>query len=186
MGRDEAKGELKIRRLKPRRDRKALMRLARGLREWFDEGAYVEMNEDLSGDPGLVAERDGTRVGFLTYWTPASVPGPDRYEITWIAVARSARGEGVGQALIAALVAQLREEVGPQAQLLVWTYAESAPLEGYRATRGFYERCGFRKLFTDRRDLDYWEYERLFLIKDVGRARQEDEEKTSGGGKRRD
>lgn len=156
---------IKVRPLKNKRDRKALLRLVKTLPEWFDAEDHREMSEDLIDDPGLVAEMDGQRVGFVTWFKPACKPAPHRTELTWLAVHRNVHGKGVGKALIQGLEQTLlKQESGP-VELMVWTMAESAPIPEYAATRAFYHKCQFEDWFVDTENPEQWGGERLFLRK---------------------
>jgi ribosomal protein S18 acetylase RimI-like enzyme len=90
---------------------------------------------------GLVAERDGEVVGFLTV--------EHRFEraaeITWMAVHAAHRHSGLGRALMDRLVADLRAQ--NRRLLLVLTVSPSDGPDdvddGYESTRAFYFASGF-------------------------------------------
>lgn len=90
---------------------------------------------------GLVAERDGEVVGFLTV--------EDRFdraaEITWMAVHAAHRHGGLGTALMDRLAADLRAQ--HRRLLLVLTVSPSDGPDdvddGYASTRNFYAANGF-------------------------------------------
>jgi GNAT superfamily N-acetyltransferase len=91
---------------------------------------------------GIVALRDGEVVGFLT-WEPRY---DEAIEITWMAVRRDARGQGIGRRLVETLSTERRTE-GARL-LLVLTVSpndeEPDPRDGgYEATRAFYRSAGF-------------------------------------------
>jgi predicted N-acetyltransferase YhbS len=100
-------------------------------------------------DDGLVAERDGRVVGFLTVERHYARSA----EISWLAVEDSERGQGVGSALVEQLCDTLRVE-GRQL-LLVMTlsdsYDEGAVEDSYVRTRAFYRGLEFieAREFTD-------------------------------------
>lgn len=107
----------------------------------FPAEMLAEMAEPgLSGaaeDLWLVAEAEGAVLGF-------AFAEPERMtEGTWnllaIAVLPARQGEGLGQALVRAMEAQLRARGGRV--LLV----ETSSLEAYAATRGFYARLGYAR-----------------------------------------
>jgi GNAT superfamily N-acetyltransferase len=81
---------------------------------------------DVLAVPGLVAERDGTPVGFLAY-----VPGTDEWEL--LAVVAVERWRGAGTALVEALCGL----AGPSP---VWLVTTNDNLDALR----FYQRRGFR------------------------------------------
>jgi ribosomal protein S18 acetylase RimI-like enzyme len=90
---------------------------------------------------GLVAEREGRVVGFLT----VEPRFDEAAEITWMAVHADHRRGGVGRALMDRLAADL--EVEGRGLLLVLTVSPNDPpdeiADGYQATRAFYEANGF-------------------------------------------
>ncbi len=104
-----------------------------GLQEGIDECA-----DAVRTQPGLVCERDGRVVGFLTVVRPSAVTA----EISWLAVHANDRGDGVGTKLVERLVADLS---GSGARLLlVKTLSDREdPGPEYAATRAFYLARGF-------------------------------------------
>jgi ribosomal protein S18 acetylase RimI-like enzyme len=93
---------------------------------------------DALGDGGLVAELDGDPVGLVT-WRVDTDPAPATTmsaEITALAVAASARGGGVGRALLEEAVRCLRE----RAARSVWLVTTNDNL----AALGLYQSVGFR------------------------------------------
>ena len=111
------------------------------LPDWFglDEGIR-ECAAAVRSEPGLVYERDGTVVGFLTVVRPSPVTA----EISWLAVHANDRGRGAGTALVTRLVDDLTAEPGVR-MLLVKTLSDRTdPGPEYAATRAFYLARGFR------------------------------------------
>ncbi len=111
------------------------------LPDWFglDEGIQ-ECAAAVRTQPGLVAEREGLVVGFLTVTRPSDRAA----EISWLAVHRDARGRGAGTQLVDRLVADLRRE-GSVHLLVVKTLSDREdPGPEYAATRAFYLARGFR------------------------------------------
>lgn len=90
---------------------------------------------------GLVAERDGEVVGFVTVEPRFEAAA----EITWMAVHAERRRGGVGRALMDRLAADLEAE--RRRLLLVLTVSPNDPPDeiddGYQATRAFYAASGF-------------------------------------------
>jgi len=90
---------------------------------------------------GLVAERDGEVVGFLTTEPRFEAAA----EVTWMAVHATHRHRGVGRALMDRLAADLAAE--GRRLLLVLTVSPNDPPDeiedGYQATRAFYAANGF-------------------------------------------
>ncbi|HSP78373.1 MAG TPA: GNAT family N-acetyltransferase, partial [Myxococcaceae bacterium] len=78
----------------------------------------------------LVADRDGTLVGYVCYGpTPMT---EDTFDLYWIASAPEVRGQGVGASLISGMEADLRRR---NARLV---RVETSATEAYGPTRGFY------------------------------------------------
>ena len=77
------------------------------LPDWFglDEGIR-ECAHAVRTQPGLVGERDGRVLGFLTIERPSDRAA----EISWLAVHRDARGRRIGTGLVEHLVSDLRAE----------------------------------------------------------------------------
>ena len=90
---------------------------------------------------GIVAERDGEVIGFLTIEPRFE----EAAEITWMAVRAGERRGGVGRALMDRLVSDLEAE--GRTVLLVLTVSPNDPPDevddGYQATRAFYASNGF-------------------------------------------
>jgi ribosomal protein S18 acetylase RimI-like enzyme len=90
---------------------------------------------------GLVAEREGRVVGFLT----VEPRFDEAAEITWMAVHAGDRRRGVGRVLMDRLAADLEAE--GRRLLLVLTVSPNDPpdeiADGYQATRAFYAANGF-------------------------------------------
>lgn len=90
---------------------------------------------------GLVAERDGRVLGFLTFEPLFE----EAAEVTWMAVHADDRHAGVGHALMDRLATDLEAE--GRRLLLVLTVSPNDPpdeiADGYQATRAFYAANGF-------------------------------------------
>ena len=112
---------------------------------------------------GIVAEVDGSIVGFLTFEPHGSASA----EITWMAVRADRRRRGIGRALVARADELLRE-IGARF-VFVLTLGPSVPddaEDGYEGTRRFYEAAGFAPLREF--DLRSWDDEAaLVLVKAV-------------------
>lgn len=115
--------------------------IARGLPDWFGlESGLLQMRADLQSDSGLIAMAGGTVLGFLTL----RLHYPETWEITWLAVERVRRGEGIGRRLIEAAIAGCR--AAGATFLLVKTLADTDPSPEYAETRAFYRAMGFTPL----------------------------------------
>ena len=102
--------------------------------------AYLEAFDEIDGDPNelqLVAERDGVVVGTLQLSVLPSLTrgGARRAQIEGVRVAREARGEGLGRALIEEALRLARER---GCRLVQLTTDKQRP-EALR----FYESLGF-------------------------------------------
>lgn len=104
-----------------------------GLQEGIDECA-----EAVRTQPGLVCERDGRVVGFLTVVRPSAVTA----EISWLAVHANDRGDGVGTKMVEGLVADL-SGTGVRLLLVKTLSDREDPGPEYAATRAFYLARGF-------------------------------------------
>jgi ribosomal protein S18 acetylase RimI-like enzyme len=78
----------------------------------------------------LVADRDGTLVGYICYGPTPMTEGT--YDLYWIASDPTVRGQGIGASLIAGMEGDLRRL---QARLI---RVETSATEAYGPTRGFY------------------------------------------------
>lgn len=128
-----------IRPLDHARDAMACDAIVASLPEWFGmQEGIVEAAQLVRTQPGLVCERDGVVIGFLTIARPTSSVA----KISWLAVHANERNRGVGTALMERLVVDLDE----QARLLVVETLSDREDPGpeYAATRAFYLARGFR------------------------------------------
>lgn len=104
-----------------------------GLQEGIDECA-----EAVRTQPGLVCERDGRVVGFLTVVHPSAATA----EISWLAVHADDRGDGIGTKMVEGLVADL-SGTGVRLLLVKTLSDREDPGPEYAATRAFYLARGF-------------------------------------------
>jgi N-acetylglutamate synthase-like GNAT family acetyltransferase len=110
------------------------------LPDWFglDEGIR-ECAHAVRTQPGLVGERDGRVLGFLTIERPSDRAA----EISWLAVHRDARGRRIGTALVEHLVSDLRAEATVRLLVVKTLSDREDPGPEYAATRAFYLARGF-------------------------------------------
>jgi ribosomal protein S18 acetylase RimI-like enzyme len=105
------------------------------------EDGRRECADAVRAQRGLVGERDGRVVGFLTFESRFD----EAAEVTWMAVHADERRGGVGRALMDRLAADLEAE--GRRLLLVLTVSPNDPPDeipdGYQATRAFYAANGF-------------------------------------------
>ncbi len=88
-----------------------------------------------SGYHFLFAERDGQVVGYACYGPIAGTAAS--YDLYWLAVEDSCRGQGLGRVLILE-AEQLIHRAGGRR-----VYIETSHRPQYVPTRHFYERCGY-------------------------------------------
>jgi ribosomal protein S18 acetylase RimI-like enzyme len=113
----------------------------RALPEWFGiEEATVQYIHDVDELPTFVAFVDGRAVGFMSVMQHF----PQAAELYVLGVLPEMHRQGIGQALLSAVEAYLREQ-GVE-YLQVKTLSASHPDPGYAKTRVFYEAMGFRPL----------------------------------------
>ncbi len=131
---------MEVRDLRPQ-DASTCDAIVASLPDWFglDEGIQ-ECAAAVRTQPGLVAEREGLVVGFLTVTRPSDRAA----EISWLAVHRDARGRGAGTQLVERLVADLRREASVHLLVVKTLSDREDPGPEYAATRAFYLARGFR------------------------------------------
>ncbi|MCY1081424.1 GNAT family N-acetyltransferase [Archangium lansingense] len=78
----------------------------------------------------LVADRDGTLVGYVCYGPTPMTEGT--YDLYWIASDPTVRGQGIGASLVSGMEADLRRQ---KARII---RVETSATEAYGPTRGFY------------------------------------------------
>jgi ribosomal protein S18 acetylase RimI-like enzyme len=119
------------------KDRESLASLIRRIETFSPEEVEVAIElVDLALQPNnrdytiLVADRDGTLVGYICYGPTPMTEGT--YDLYWIASDPTVRGQGVGASLISGMEADLRRQ---KARLI---RVETSATEAYGPTRGFY------------------------------------------------
>jgi len=109
------------------------------LPDWFGMPEGIrECADAVRMQPGLVCERDGLVVGFLTVDRPSGSTA----EISWLAVHAAERGRGLGTALVERLVADLAT-AGVRLLVVKTLSDREDPGPEYAATRAFYLARGF-------------------------------------------
>jgi GNAT superfamily N-acetyltransferase len=86
----------------------------------------------------LFADAGDKIAGYACYGPVSMAQG--RFELYWIAVDDSRRGQGVGKLLLGRAEAHMRELGGKYA------YSETSSRETYRPTREFYLKQGYREV----------------------------------------
>ena len=114
----------------------ALVSVVADLHEWFNRDVPEQVRADCSRCAGLVAEMEGTIVGFVL-----GLRKNDVCEIAWLAVVRGRHRQGIGSLLIGALL-HIAREAGA-ARVAVETLAPTHDYEPYARSRAFYEARGF-------------------------------------------
>ena len=90
-----------------------------------------------SGYHFVFAERHGRVVGYTNYGVIACTQSS--YDLYWIVVHESCRGQGLGRLLLAETERLIHQAGGTR----VYIETSSRPL--YQPTRVFYERCGYHE-----------------------------------------
>jgi ribosomal protein S18 acetylase RimI-like enzyme len=135
-----------IRPLDHDRDAEACDAIIASLPDWFGlEEGIRDCAVAVRSETGLVAEEGGQVLAFLT-WTEADGVA----EITWMGAHVEHRREGLGRALVAVLLEELRTR--DTAELRVKTLSSRHPDPGYAQTRAFYGAVGFVEVA----ELDIW------------------------------
>jgi ribosomal protein S18 acetylase RimI-like enzyme len=86
----------------------------------------------------LFADAGNRIAGYACYGPVAMAQG--RFELYWIAVDDSRRGQGIGGLLLGRAEAHMRELGGK------YVYSETSSRERYRPTREFYRKQGYREV----------------------------------------
>ncbi|MEW2413958.1 GNAT family N-acetyltransferase [Streptomyces sp. NPDC046866] len=115
-----------------------------GLLDQNEDDTYLNVLRDVAGRAGagevLVAVQDGQVLGGVTFAAPGSpladVAGPHEAEFRMLAVAREARGKGVGEALVRACIERARALEGVTAIVL-------STQPAMRGAQRIYARLGF-------------------------------------------
>jgi GNAT superfamily N-acetyltransferase len=126
--------------------------------EWFTEEALENIPRDIQLSRCLVADANGSVVGFVSIHSDDGRPA-----LGWLATAREHRGTGVGRLLVDAAIGEL-QKLGYK-DVRVRTVGECDPsYPPYAETLAFYESMGFviEKKGRLRHDLGYaWRYSTL-------------------------
>jgi ribosomal protein S18 acetylase RimI-like enzyme len=129
---------MEVRPLEPR-DAAPCDAIVASLPEWFGTQEGIDdCARAVRSEPGLVCERGGRVVGFLTIGRPT----PAVAKITWLAVHADERHRGAGTALIERLVEDVDDDVRLVAVETLSDRIDPGP--EYAATRAFYLARGFR------------------------------------------
>jgi GNAT superfamily N-acetyltransferase len=152
-----------IRRLE-RSDARDVLELAKRLGKWFNEQGLSQMQGDLAVHDGLVAHSGGRLVGFVTWNLNDAVTA----NLSWMGVEEPLRRTGIGRALLAAMIARVRD--GGVRVVEVSTVADSVDYAPYADTRAFYRAMGFVDSRVDERFFGEGSdrYDRLVLRRDIG------------------
>lgn len=119
------------------KDREPLASLIRRIETFSPEEVEVAIElVDLALQPNnpdykiLVADRDGTLVGYVCYGPTPMTEGT--HDLYWIASDPAVRGQGVGASLVSGMEADMRRQ---KARII---RVETSATEAYGPTRGFY------------------------------------------------
>jgi L-aminopeptidase/D-esterase-like protein/ribosomal protein S18 acetylase RimI-like enzyme len=146
-------------------DTEAATRILEDLPEWFVPESVDEIAADMKRYETLIAEIEGRVVGVLVHGPSAWYPEPDLVKIHWLAVARSHRGRGIGQALTRSLEDLIRQRGGGVIELM--TVADTDTYPPYEDTRAFYRAIGYEEFFTDANLQERFKAEMLHFRKRV-------------------
>ena len=126
--------------------------------EWFTEEALENIPRDILLARCLVADADGSVVGFVSFHSDDGKPS-----LGWLATDRGRRGTGVGRLLVETVVGEL-QGLGYK-DVRVRTVGECEPIyTPYAETLAFYKSMGFviEKRGRLRHDLGFrWRYSTL-------------------------
>jgi D-alanine-D-alanine ligase-like ATP-grasp enzyme/ribosomal protein S18 acetylase RimI-like enzyme len=89
-----------------------------------------------SGYEFVFAEQKGEIIGYACFGPNTLTVGS--YDLFWIAVEQAWHGQGIGRLLLDEVQRRIAEAGGKR------IYIETSHRADYAATRGFYERCGYR------------------------------------------
>jgi ribosomal protein S18 acetylase RimI-like enzyme len=145
-------------RLIEKKDREPLATLIRRIETFSQEEVQCAVElVDLALTPNhpdytiLVADRDGTLVGYVCYGPTPMTEGT--FDLYWIASDPTVRGQGVGASLIAGMEGDMRRRGARVIRV------ETSATEAYGPTRGFYasmkytEEARFRDFYKVGDDL---------------------------------
>ncbi|HEY2641767.1 MAG TPA: GNAT family N-acetyltransferase [Streptosporangiaceae bacterium] len=118
-------------------DLPALMRILRGLPEYFTSGVPGQVERDAAVHDGWVVTDSGEVAGFAV----AARRPPGGAEILWIAVDPARRGHGLGTELLDWVLGELAADGVSVVEAK--TLDQSAGYQPYEATRAFWEHRGF-------------------------------------------
>ena len=136
---------IEVRQLEPD-DHEAVLAIARGLPEWFDETAcHRSIPIDIRYQDGFVATSQGTVVGFITLYIAEG-----RLNIGWLGVRRDFQRMGIGKALLAK-AEDVARETGID-EIATCTLGDGVDYAPYEQTRSFYFKNGFRVYQRNRTD----------------------------------
>ena len=127
---------MKIRKMEPR-DEQAVLAIANGLPEWFDEDARTRaIPIDLKHHTTFIAQNDDSIIGFICLHVSGG-----RLDISWMGVRNDCRNRGIGTRLLEQAEA-LGKEWALQ-ELTVYTLGDTVDYPPYASTRSFYLKNGF-------------------------------------------
>jgi GNAT superfamily N-acetyltransferase len=131
----------------------------RTLPDYFGhEGGLAACAEAVRTQRGWVAAEDGRALGFATWERRTD----ETAEVTWMAVERGRRHEGIGTAIIEAVA----KDLSARGYLLALALTSAAGKDGhdpddiYEATRRFWKARGFLPLIA----LDIWDTNLALLM----------------------
>ena len=115
------------------------LKIARGLKEWFNENGLKSIETDLFFDNLVVAVESGETLGFACYSSYEGI-----MQLVWIAVERNHHGMGIGTALLKWIEDEARTH--DLMSIQVETLPDEDSYEPYKPTRKFYYDNGFTRI----------------------------------------
>lgn len=130
--------------------------IIRGLPDFFGHaGGIAACAHAVRNEAGWVAVADEQVIAFVT-WERRSETSA---ELTWMAVERGYRHQGIGSAIVTALVTELRQR-GFALALVMTAAGTPSAQDTYAGTRRFWRARGFLPLI----ELAIWETDHALLL----------------------
>lgn len=126
------------------------LRIARGLKEWFNSNGLKSIETDLFFDNLAVAVEGSETVGFACYGSYDGI-----MQLIWLGVERNHQGKGVGTALLKWVEDEARSHGLKLIQIETLTDEDS--YEPYKLTRKFFYDNGFVKIAYKKARLEGWD-----------------------------
>ena len=126
------------------------LKIAQGLKEWFNENGLKNIETDLFFDNLVVAVEGGETVGFACYGSYCGI-----MQLIWLGVERNHQGKGIGTALLKWVEDEARSHGLKLIQ--IETLPDEDSYEPYKLTRKFYYDNGFSRIAYKKASLEGWD-----------------------------